>query len=330
MENTAIDFVVTWVDDSDPVWRAKKAEHTGVGETEGNTNVRYRDWDTLKYWFRGVEKFAPWVRYVFFVTDDQKPEWLNVDHPKLKWVKHTDFIPSEYLPTFSSNAIEWNLHRIKELSENFVYFNDDMFLLRPAAAADYFREGLPCVCAREEPWVFRSPVGVWSHAAANGLGVINRHFPKGAAVAAFGRKLRHGSLRQRLGTQLLQILYPDAFTGFVNVHGPSAFRKATFRQVWAAEEELLDAACRRRFRSAADLNQWVMLWWQVASGAFYPQEMDNLVMDLSEENISRLCHAIRGQSHEALCVNDPGGEVPVAELIAAFEELLPEKSGFEL
>jgi len=322
-----IDIVIAWVDGADPAWLAEKARYPAPEDDSPN---RYRELGLLKFWFRSIEAFAPWARKIHFVTWGHIPPFLSRNHPKLNIVRHEDFIPAKYLPTFNSHTIELNLHRIPGLSEHFVYFNDDMFLLRPAAAADYFREGLPCVCAREEPWVFRSPVGVWSHAAANGLGVINRHFPKGAAVAAFGRKLRHGSLRQRLGTQLLQILYPDAFTGFVNVHGPSAFRKATFRQVWAAEEELLDAACRRRFRSAADLNQWVMLWWQVASGAFYPQEMDNLVMDLSEENISRLCHAIRGQSHEALCVNDPGGEVPVAELIAAFEELLPEKSGFEL
>ena len=110
--NNQIDIVVTWVDDTDPQWIKKKAEHTGTESKEGNTEVRYRDWDTLRYWFRGVEKFAPWVRYVFFVTDNQKPQWLNTDHPKLKWVKHTDYMPAEYLPTFNSNVIEWNLNRI--------------------------------------------------------------------------------------------------------------------------------------------------------------------------------------------------------------------------
>ena len=142
--DTQIDFVIPWVDDTDPVWRAKKAEYTGVKETEGNTCVRYRDWDTLKYWFRGVEKFAPWVRYVHFVTDNQKPEWLNIEHPKLRWVKHTDFIPQEYLPTFNSHTIEFNLHRIPDLAEHFVYFNDDVFLIRETKEEDFFVDGIPC------------------------------------------------------------------------------------------------------------------------------------------------------------------------------------------
>ena len=142
--NMPIDFVVPWVDGSDPVWQAKKVKYTGVKTADGNTEARYRDWDTLKYWFRGVEKFAPWVRYVWFVTDDQKPDWLNTDNPKLKWVKHTDFIPQEYLPTFSANPIEWNLHRIEGLAEQFVYFNDDVFLIRKTDPKDFFVDGLPC------------------------------------------------------------------------------------------------------------------------------------------------------------------------------------------
>ena len=129
MSNQKIDFVIPWVDDSDPVWRAKKEKYTGIMSQVGNEEARYRDWDTLKYWFRGVEKFAPWVRNVYFITDDQVPEWLNLDNPKLKWVKHSDYIPEEYLPTFNSHVIEWNMHRIPDLAENFVYFNDDVFLI---------------------------------------------------------------------------------------------------------------------------------------------------------------------------------------------------------
>ena len=142
--NLPIDIVVTWVDGSDPAWRAKKEKYTGVKVCEGNTEVRYRDWDTLRYWFRGVEKYAPWVRYVWFVTDGQKPEWLNIDHPKLKWVKHSDFVPGEYLPTFNANTIEWNLHRIEGLAEQFVYFNDDVFMIRETKPEDFFVNSFPC------------------------------------------------------------------------------------------------------------------------------------------------------------------------------------------
>ena len=127
MKQDVIDFVIPWVDDTDELWLKKMAEFTGQDTKIGNCEARYRDWDTLKYWFRGVEKFAPWVRHIYFISDNQKPEWLNTEHPKLKWIKHSDYIERQYLPTFSSHTIEWNLHRIEGLSENFVYFNDDVF-----------------------------------------------------------------------------------------------------------------------------------------------------------------------------------------------------------
>jgi hypothetical protein len=124
-----IDFVLTWVDGSDPVWQAERAKYDTSGIT-GN-NAHYRDWGTLKYWFRSVERFAPWVRKIHFVTCGQVPEWMNTEHPKLNLVNHADYIPAEYLPTFSANPIELNFHRIAGLSEQFVYFNDDTFLSSP-------------------------------------------------------------------------------------------------------------------------------------------------------------------------------------------------------
>ena len=79
-----IDFVVTWVDGSDPIWQKVKNQYSAEG---ADTRVtRYRDWDQLKYWFRAVEKYAPWVNKVHFVTFGHLPQWLNTDNPKLNIV----------------------------------------------------------------------------------------------------------------------------------------------------------------------------------------------------------------------------------------------------
>ena len=196
-----IDFVVPWVDDKDPLWQKKKAELTGVDYEEGNTEVRYRDWDTLKYWFRGVEKFAPWVRNIYFVTDDQKPDWLNIEHPKLKWVKHTEFIPKEYLPTFSCQAIEWNLHRIEGLSENFVYFNDDVFLINHTKPEDFFKNGLPC----DLPCLgVLYPNGFFSYLMFNNTDLLNRHFSLKQSIK---NKLSNWVKHQSLSGLLKLFLY---------------------------------------------------------------------------------------------------------------------------
>ena len=54
-----IDFVIIWVDGNDKQWQEEKAKYDGKTVTNANSEVRFRDWDNLQYWFRGVEKFAP-------------------------------------------------------------------------------------------------------------------------------------------------------------------------------------------------------------------------------------------------------------------------------
>ena len=43
---------------------------------------------------------------------------------------HREIIEQEYLPTFNSHVIEANLHKIPNLSEHFIYFNDDVFVAK--------------------------------------------------------------------------------------------------------------------------------------------------------------------------------------------------------
>ena len=89
-----IDFVITWVDMDDPKWQAEFAKYSGRKENTKNgvSKARFRDYGFLKYWFRGVEKFAPWVRKIHFVTSGQKPDWLDVSNPKINLVNHQDYI----------------------------------------------------------------------------------------------------------------------------------------------------------------------------------------------------------------------------------------------
>lgn len=330
-----IDIVVLWVDGSDPEWLAEKAKYLPPAERDSNSPNRYRDWGLLPYWFRSIEKFAPWARTIHFVTWGHVPEFLNPDAPKLHVVRHEEFIPAEYLPTFSSHAIEMNLHRIPGLAEHFVYFNDDMFLLRPMEAADFFRDGLPCTYGGEVPWVFNGRLGVWEHAAANNMGVINAHFPK-RKFSYINRKKyinRRYRWKDNVRTWVLHRLFPDFFTGFKNLHAPAPYLKKTFETVWLAEGKLLDSTCRDRFRTSANVNQWLCLWWQVACGDFSPYVVDNLVQCADRENLDALCDAIEAQSHAMVCINDPDWEVPVEAisywLRSSFRSILPDRCVYE-
>jgi len=100
-----IDFVITWVNDNDPVWQKSFRTYLPQSQyTDDVSYIRYRNWDNLRYWFRGVEKFAPWVNKIHFITCGQMPDWLNLKAPKLHWVEHSDYIPTENLPTFNTTV----------------------------------------------------------------------------------------------------------------------------------------------------------------------------------------------------------------------------------
>jgi len=92
-------------------------------------------------------RFAPWIRKVYIVTDNQIPSWFDRKNDWAIIVDHTDiFEDKSALPTFNSNAIETQLHRIPGLSENYLYFNDDFFLGRPCTKQDFFsKDGKPLV-----------------------------------------------------------------------------------------------------------------------------------------------------------------------------------------
>ncbi|HGC4152438.1 TPA: Stealth CR1 domain-containing protein, partial [Escherichia coli] len=147
MKSNTIDIVIPWVDSSDPKWQEDYMKFACEQRNVDANIHRYRDNGLLKFWFRGIEKNAPWIRKVHFITYGHVPAWLKQDHPKLHIVKHSDYIPQKYLPTFNSHVIELNLHKIDGLSDKFIYYNDDTFLINPVDESFYFKNGKPRDCA---------------------------------------------------------------------------------------------------------------------------------------------------------------------------------------
>ena len=172
-----IDFVVTWVNMDDPEWQNEFAKYSGNSNNTKNgvSKARFRDYGFLKYWFRGIEKFAPWVRKIHFVTSGQKPEWLDENNPKIHLVNHKDFIPAEFLPTYNSVVIERYMYRIPGLSDHFVYFNDDFYIINHITPERFFKNGLPCDIAVFD---YNPAWSQWYVRIKNNIKIINRHFNK--------------------------------------------------------------------------------------------------------------------------------------------------------
>ncbi|MGN0666924.1 MAG: stealth family protein [Huintestinicola sp.] len=335
IEDSAIDFVIIWVDGSDPEWQAEKAKYVPTTNTDSRPE-RYRDWGLLPYWFRGVEKFAPWVRRIHFVTWGHIPNWLDTSHPKLNIVRHEDYIPGKYLPTFSANPIELNLHRIEGLTENFVFFNDDTFITAPVRKQDFFRNGLPCDSAVLNVHCYAPSLPI-QMIAINDTGLINEHFDIKKTIKAAPFKW----LNPLYGKYLLRtvpLMFCPRFPGFYQPHFPNSIKRSTMEEVWNAEYDMLDRTCMNRFRSAYDVNQWVFREWQLAANAFVPRSCgigQAFYPDRDgKDEFSRIGEYISKQKKKLICINDC--ELSEEEfrlysgmLADCFRKILPEKSGFE-
>ena len=146
--NSQIDIVLPFYNDSDKHWREILYDYMkqeGSYDRQVIGEERYRDWENLKYWFRGIENNCKWVNKVFLVVADESqiPEWLNRDYKKLRIVLHKDYIPSELLPTFNIMTIENYFCKIPELSNNYIYCNDDYFFLNPISKEMFFVNDYP-------------------------------------------------------------------------------------------------------------------------------------------------------------------------------------------
>lgn len=149
-----VDIVVTYLNQRDEKWQEDynywKNKEIEEGKASPNNRQafgeeRIREWDTLKYWFRGVEENCPWVNKVFLVVQNERhiPEWLKRDHPKLRIVYHDEFIPKELLPTFNAMTIGVYEPNIKDLSNHYLMCDDDFYFLNPIKENRFFVYGRP-------------------------------------------------------------------------------------------------------------------------------------------------------------------------------------------
>lgn len=373
-----IDFVITWVDGSDEKWLAEKraiaegqsfikkpssttnrtfAENQPFIEKQpsikghpslekprfDSSDLRFRnDFDFLKYWFRGVEKFAPWVNRIFFVTAGHLPDWLNPDHPKLKIIHHSDFIPKEFLPTFNSHTIENNLHRIAELSENFVYFNDDFYLLRRTRPEDFFKEGqyqgktqlLPRAFFSENILINNPCRDIFPYIQMNNMALVNQDYDKRSFYTLHKTKaynIKYGIFNLR--NFLLQPW--REFSLIYDPHCAIAYKKSTFQAVWQKHNKELTEASLRRFRSDRDVSHLVFYYTQLLDGKFIPRSANfshHTMLNKDENQNLQIIRMVESQKYHILCINDGEVKNPAktkASLTAAFNKILPKKSTFE-
>lgn len=292
-----MDIVISYVNGQDALWLEDYSRFVGGEALE----KRFRDWGTLKYLLRGVEKNMPYVRKVHLVVarESQVPEW--VDRSKVNVVLHSDIIPTEYLPTFNCNTIELFLHRIPGLSEEFLYFNDDIFPVRFTVPEDFFQDGKPVVMHVRHvfaPNLYKKMARVTDRAARKAAGCSGG----------------------------IWFVRPQ--------HTVHATRKSTCEEVFdALGPAIYDSLSR--VREEKNFLFYIFSDYLYYKGMVTPRRISNRHFSLAAASVRRITAFLFNPTADFVCINDVQMDEAKFQktksgLLAAFDAVFPEKSGYEI
>lgn len=330
MKMDKIDFVITWVDGSDSKWlrdRDKYVPQVMTKQQDVAGSKRYTDNGLLRYWFRGVEEFAPWVNHIFFVTYGHLPKWLNVTNPKLIIVKHEDFLPEEYRPTFNSVPLNLNLFRIKGLEEQFVYFNDDMFLVSPCEKTLFFSDGVPRDMGVQDVIPAIANETYW-HMVFNDVIMLNKNIDKRQSQKENLSKWLSFEYGRNTIKNLLLWKFP-LFSGFYETHLPAGYLKSEFTDAWQKNFDVLNAVSKHKYRTNGDVSENFIRYLQLAKGKFRPINKLKYGRYCSM-NSKALPDLISSGKYKYICINDEDFGESFCNVKDAFNTILPDASTFEL
>ncbi|WP_181190249.1 Stealth CR1 domain-containing protein [Bombilactobacillus bombi] len=330
MESKDIDFVVTWVNSNDKKWQQKKNKYVCNLHDENkflNSSIRYRSFDTFKYWFRGVEKYAPWVHKVYLVTDNQVPKWLDLNHPKLQIVDHKEFLDSVNLPVFNSNAIELNVDKITSLSNNFVLFCDDTFIINNLKQRDLFCNGIARDVAIVTPIIpLEKNMSIVQY---NSVQIVNKHYSlRNSLKRHFWKYFNYNYGFEWIRTVLEAPHH--YFPGLLDTHLPIAYSKNDFKFARKIAENEFKNTSKHRFRQDDDISHFLIRYLRIATGNFDPGRILGHSFLMSDiESINRI---FKKGKDKFICINDiddPNVDYYENEIDKLFANKFGEKSSFE-
>ncbi len=307
-----IDLVYLWVDENDKNWREKKSKYTTKSyNKDAVDDCRFVNNDELKYSLRSIEKYAPWINRIFLVTDNQTPEWLNLENKKIKIVDHSEIIPQDKLPLFNSCAIESRIPYIPELSEYFLYANDDTLLWDNVDKDFFFVDEKPVCRVDKRIWNFRIYKHLYGHTIQRAYNLVKKRLNKN--IPAF---------------------FPH--------HGIDAYRKSLFLECIEEFKPEFDETLNHRFRKFTDMQRMCVTYYTLAKNmgelrniqpSFYNRYFKKLSTESKCYNITTSAiKEIQKVNTKLLCINDCRKTKPEdrKNIKVLLEQKFPQKSEFEL
>lgn len=290
-----MDVVITYVNGLDPVWRQEYEQFAG----KSIIDKHFRDWGTLKFLFRGIEKFMPFIDNIHLVVSgpSQVPDWVS---DKLHVVYHKDIIPENLLPVFNAAAIEMFLHRIPGLDEKFIYFNDDFFPVAPSVPEDFFvGDKIKAYC--------------------------KRHWFTGNVYK------NHCLNSDRLARKTAGISHKRSFIRPQHVCSPM-WKSQNEHLYSKVENDILSSITR--VRSSDNCNQYLYTDYLYFTGRTIQQKLSKKHMSLGTSSPGKISAFLSKPDCKFVCINDvqmtdKKFKVFRDKINESFELLLPERSKYE-
>lgn len=308
-----VDLVYLWVDGDDTEWVTKKNEFLGndaSSNTEATTKARNANNNELKYSLRSAEKYAPWIHKIFIVTDGQKPQWLDLQNPKVEIVDIRQILPTETLPCYNSVIIEHFLYKIPGLSEHLLYANDDMFFNAPIEPSFFFTDkGFPIVRLQ------RAFAGKWINIIKRALNIHTNIYRKTIHKAAL-------LVEKKLGTY---------YSGTPH-HNIDAYLKSDYQMASETvfKPEIKDTL-KHHLRSEEDIQRIIYLYYALAikQGELrYTGRSESCRIRIHKPDFMRF---ITKYTPSLFCLNDShhATDEDRSRVEPFLKRLFPEKSSFE-
>ena len=284
-----VDVVVTWVNHEDADWQAMyrdyypdEAGNPSFGSGDALSMLRFHNNDELRYALRSVWQNLPWVNHVHIFSNCRPPAWLQANHPRISWVYHEEVIPARYLPTFNSHVIESFLHHLPDLTEHFIYMNDDFFVMNRKDRSDFFN------------------LAGQSLARLEGYGVVAG--PTRPEEPDYLNAARHGQalLREQMGFAATEL----------HSHAPYVLTRSIMAEIEAQFADPISRFRSNRFRALGDLNipSFFYHHYAMAIGKALPSPPSALLVKCdSLAWPSRLAQADE-KRHDFVCINEGGTE----------------------
>lgn len=291
-----VDVVYTWVNHKDPDWVRLFQEHKLAADGRDLTDIddhvsddakalsRFHSIDELRFSLRSVAKNLPWIRKIHIFTNCAVPDWLKEQHPRIAWVHHSQVIPENYLPTFSSHVIESFLHRIPDLADQFIYLNDDVFIAKPLDKDFFF-----------------DPSG-FSRSFLEGYGMVS-----GPVRIGDPDYLNASRNSARLVQQAFGV-----FPTRLHNHTAFALRRDVLQEIEDRWPQEFHAFRQNRFRMPSDLNMTSFLYHHYAMNTGRAADAKirmALVKQLDVRWKNKLSNAT-SQNIETICINEGGSGTP--------------------